>query len=133
MKKIFVGGLPFRYEDKDLGDLFAPFGEVKSASIIRDRMMNNRSKGFGFVEMEDAEADKAISGLNGSELDGRTLTVNEARPMTERPPRSSNGGGFGNRGRSGGYSNGGGYNRDNRDGGRDRYNSRDGGRDRDSY
>lgn len=99
MKKIFVGGLPFRYEDKDLADLFTPFGEVKSAVIIRDRMMNNRSKGFGFVEMDDAEADAAINALNGSDLDGRSLTVNEARPMTERPPR-----------REGGY---------NRDGGRD--------------
>ncbi len=87
MKKIFVGGLPFSFEDKDLAALFAPFGEVKSATIIRDRMMHNRSKGFGFVEMEDVEADAAISALNGSDLEGRTLTVNEARPMTERPPR----------------------------------------------
>lgn len=108
MKKIFVGGLPFRYEDKDLADLFAQYGEVKSATIIRDRMMNNRSKGFGFVEMDDAPADAAISALNGSDLDGRSLTVNEARPMTERPPR-----------REGGFS------RDRRDG------DRDGGRRRD--
>lgn len=109
MKKIFVGGLPFKYEDNDLAALFAPFGEVKSASIIRDRMMNNRSKGFGFVEMEDAQADAAIAALDGSELDGRSLTVNEARPMTERPPRRE-------------YSNDraprtGGYDRSSRDGG----------------
>lgn len=96
MKKIFVGGLPFRFEDKDLAELFAPFGEVKSATIIRDKAMYNRSKGFGFVEMDDAEADAAIAGLSGSELDGRTLTVNEARPMTERPPRREGG-------REGGY------------------------------
>lgn len=87
MKKIFVGGLPFSYEDKDLAALFTPFGEVKSASIIRDRMMNNRSKGFGFVEMDAEPADAAIAALDGSDLDGRSLTVNEARPMTERPPR----------------------------------------------
>ncbi len=115
MKKIFVGGLPFSFEDKDLAALFTPFGEVKSASIIRDRMMNNRSKGFGFIEMEDAPADAAIAALDGSDLEGRSLTVNEARPMTERPPRRE----YSNNDRAprtGGYSSG----RDDRSAGRSR-------------
>lgn len=102
MKKIYVGGLPFRFEDADLAELFTPFGKAISATIIRDRMFNNRSKGFGFVEMDAAEADAAIAALNGSELDGRTLTVNEARPMEERAPRAP-----GSYNREGGASRGG--------------------------
>jgi cold-inducible RNA-binding protein len=121
MKKLYVGGLPFRFEDTDLAELFAPYGKAVSATIIRDRAFNNRSKGFGFVEMEAAEADAAIAALDQSELDGRSLTVNEARPMEARPPRT---GGYSNDGGSRGGFGGG------RDGGRGG-DSR--GRDRDSY
>ena len=91
MKKIFVGGLPFRYNDADLAELFTPFGKVHSAVIIIDRALR-RSKGFGFVEMDAAEADKAIASLEGSDLDGRRLTVNEARPQEARPARDDRGG-----------------------------------------
>jgi RNA recognition motif-containing protein len=125
MKKLYVGGLPFRFEDQDLVELFAPFGKVSSATIIRDRAFNNRSKGFGFVEMDAAEADAAIATLDQSELDGRTLTVNEARPMEARPPRT---GGFSGS-RDGGSR--GGYGRDGGSRGGDR--DSNGGRDRDSY
>ena len=94
-KKIFVGNLSFQTTDNDLNDLFAQFGAVESASIITDRD-TGRSKGFGFVAMDEESADKAISQLNGTELNGRALTVNEARPKEERA-----GGGFGG-GRQGG-------------------------------
>ena len=87
MKKLFVGGLPFKYGDQDLAALFAPFGQVISAKIIIDRAMN-RSKGFGFVEMNGADADKAIATLDGSDLEGRSLVVNEARPMVPRDTRN---------------------------------------------
>lgn len=97
-KKLFVGGLSFGTSEDTLRNTFAQAGTVTSAAIIIDRM-SGRSKGFGFVEMEnDAEADKAIEMFNGTELEGRTLTVNEARPREERPQR----GGF-NRGGRGGY------------------------------
>ncbi len=86
MKKLFVGGLPWAYDNAKLAELFAPHGEVISATVIVDRD-TGRSKGFGFVEMNDADAEKAIGALNGSQLDGRTITVNEARPMAERPRR----------------------------------------------
>ncbi len=123
MKKLYVGGLPFRFEDQDLAELFTPYGKAISATIIRDRAFNNRSKGFGFVEMEGAEADAAIAALDQSELDGRSLTVNEARPMEARPPRT---GGFS---RDAGASRGGFGG--SRDGGSRGGDSR--GRDRDSY
>lgn len=123
MKKLYVGGLPFRFEDSDLAELFAPFGKVISATIIRDRVMNNRSKGFGFVEMDGAEADAAIAALDQSDLDGRSLTVNEARPMEARPPRTAGGSGYS---RDGGSSSRGSY-------GNSRGGSNGGGRDRDSY
>jgi cold-inducible RNA-binding protein len=88
----------------ELEQLFSQFGTVKSAEVINDRD-TGRSKGFGFVEMgSDQEAQAAIDGINGTEQDGRTLTVNEARPKTER---SGGGGGGGGRGR-GGYGGGGG-------------------------
>lgn len=97
-KKLFVGGLSFGTSEDTLRNTFAQAGTVASAAVIMDRM-SGRSKGFGFVEMEnDAEADKAIEMFNGTELEGRTLTVNEARPREERPQR----GGF-NRGDRGGY------------------------------
>ncbi|MFT5194453.1 MAG: cold-inducible RNA-binding protein [Cellvibrionaceae bacterium] len=114
MKKMFVGGLPYSWDDGQLEDLFAEFGSVDSASIIMDRE-TNRSRGFGFVEMQDdAGADKAIAALNDSEVDGRTLTVNEARPRENR----GGGGGGGNRGGGGGGGNrGGGYGGDRGGGG----------------
>lgn len=86
-KKLFVGGLSWNTTDDTLREAFAQHGTVASAQIIFDKM-SGRSKGFGFVEFEsDEEADAAIAALNGTELDGRTITVNEARPMGERPPR----------------------------------------------
>ncbi len=80
--KIFVGSLPYSTTDQELEELFAKFGKVVSASIVMDRE-TNRSRGFGFVEMEnDDEGQKAIEELSDSELDGRKLTVNKARPKT---------------------------------------------------
>ncbi len=102
-KKIFVGNLSFQTSENDLNDLFVQFGEVESVSIITDRD-TGRSKGFGFVAMGDDNAEKAISQLNGKELNGRALTVNEARPMVKR----DFGGGGRQNGRGGGR---GGYGR----------------------
>ncbi|HLP44294.1 MAG TPA: RNA-binding protein [Candidatus Nanoarchaeia archaeon] len=86
-KKLYVGGIPYSSTDQTLKDAFSQAGTVTSASIIMDRM-TGRSKGFGFVEMSsDAEAQAAIDMWNGKEFEGRNLTVSEARPMTERPPR----------------------------------------------
>ncbi len=83
-KKLFVGGLPYATTDSELSDAFSKAGAVTSATIITDRM-TGRSKGFGFVEMaNDEEADAAIAMWNGKDFGGRTLTVNEARPMRER-------------------------------------------------
>ena len=84
---IYVGNLSYRTEDADLKQLFSEFGAVKSAKVIMDRE-TNKSKGFGFIEMETAEAGaKAIEALNGKESEGRTLRVNEARPREEKPRR----------------------------------------------
>lgn len=100
MKKLYVGGLSYSTTQDVLRDSFAQVGTVTSAVIIMDKM-TGRSKGFGFVEMEnDEEAEKAIAMWNGKELDGRTVTVNEARPLEARPPRrdfnrGGNGGGYG--------------------------------------
>jgi RNA recognition motif-containing protein len=97
-KKLYVGNLSYSVSSSDLEQLFAAHGQVVSAQIINDRD-TGRSKGFGFVEMSsDTEADAAIIALNGQQHDGRTLTVNEARPREER---SGGGGGFGG-GRGGG-------------------------------
>ena len=86
-KKLYVGGIPYTSTDDTLRSAFAQAGEVVSANIIMDRM-TGRSKGFGFVEMsDDASAQAAIDMWNGKELEGRKLTVNEARPMEARPPR----------------------------------------------
>jgi cold-inducible RNA-binding protein len=94
-KKLYVGNLSYNMSDADLQTLFSSYGSVDSARVITDRD-TGRSKGFGFVEMSnDAEAQAAIDGLNGYETDGRTLTVNEARPREERGPRSFGGGGGG--------------------------------------
>jgi cold-inducible RNA-binding protein len=84
MKKLFVGGLSFKTTEQGLADAFAKAGKVISSVIIMDRM-THRSKGFGFVEMEnDDEADKAIAMYNNQDLDGRTVVVNEARPLEKR-------------------------------------------------
>jgi cold-inducible RNA-binding protein len=99
-KKLYVGNLTYGVTSSDLEKMFQPFGTVTSAQVIMDRD-TGRSKGFGFVEMgSDAEAQAAIDGLNGKESDGRTLTVNEARPKEDR------GGGGGGGGRRGGYGGG---------------------------
>ena len=105
--KIYVGGLPYQADEEQLSQIFAAYGEVTSSNIITDRD-TGRSKGFGFVEMPDNEAaKKAIAELNEAELGGRTLTVNEARPMGERTGGGGRGGyGGGNRG-GGGYGGGG--------------------------
>ncbi|MBI4138078.1 MAG: RNA-binding protein [Candidatus Wildermuthbacteria bacterium] len=101
-KKLFVGGLSYSTTEDTLRNAFAEIGEVASAAIITDRM-TGRSKGFGFIEMvNDADADAAIARLHDQELDGRRLTVNEARPMTERPARNE--GGFDRRDQRGGRS-----------------------------
>lgn len=95
-KKLYCGNLSFNTSSSDLDQIFSEYGAVKSAEVINDRD-TGRSKGFGFVEMSsDAEAQAAISGVNGKEHDGRTLTVNEARPKEERR------GGGGGRGYGGG-------------------------------
>ena len=88
MKKIYVGNLPWSATDASLRDAFAAFGEVQSASVVTDRE-TGRSRGFGFIEMEDAaDADRAIRELDGRDLDGRAMRVNEARPK-ERRERSN--------------------------------------------
>lgn len=80
MKKLYVGNLPYEYTDEDLETMFEDYGTVVSATIISDRQ-TNRSKGFGFVELEDDEmAEKAIEELNGTDAGGRNVVVNEARP-----------------------------------------------------
>ena len=92
---IYVGNLSFRATDDSIREAFAAFGEVTSARIITDRD-TGRSRGFGFVEMADDEAaKKAIDGMNGKELDGRELKVNEARERTERPRGGAGGAGGG--------------------------------------
>jgi RNA recognition motif-containing protein len=96
--KLFVGGLPFSTTDGQLEEIFSAHGTVESSRVISDKL-TGRSRGFGFVEMASSEeAQKAIAALNGSQLEGRTLTVNEARPQENR----SGGGGRNSGGRSGG-------------------------------
>jgi RNA recognition motif-containing protein len=90
--KLYVGGLPYSVNEDQLRDLFVAHGTVESATVIMDRM-SGRSKGFGFVEMSSQEeAQAAIDKLNGTDLEGRNITVNEAKP---RQPRSGGGGGYG--------------------------------------
>ena len=138
---IFVGSLPFSLEEAELKGFFEEYGEVASARIISDKF-SGRSKGFGFIEMpNDEEAKKAIEELNGAEVDGRTIVVNESiekpKDGTRRP--GGGGGGFNRGGGGGGYNRGGGgggdrggdrggYNRGGSAGGGDRGGSR-----RDSY
>ena len=88
-KKIYVGNLPFRTTEEDLANLFSQVGPVESVSIITDRD-TGRSKGFGFVSMGSDDADKAIAQFNGTDFNGRALTVNEARPMVKKEGFSSN-------------------------------------------
>jgi RNA recognition motif-containing protein len=95
-RKLYVGNLPFRVDDAGLADLFARVGTVESASVARD-VATGRARGFGFVEMStDEEAQRAIETLNGTDVEGRTIAVNEARPKPDR------GGGGGDRGMGGG-------------------------------
>ncbi|HEY4903942.1 MAG TPA: RNA-binding protein [Candidatus Sulfotelmatobacter sp.] len=112
MKNIFVGNLSFSTNEDELRQLFEPFGQVDRVSIMTDRD-TGRSRGFGFVEMAgNEEGDKAITALNGSQIGGRTLNVNEARPKTERSGGGGGGGGFRDRGDRGGRGGGGGGRRD---------------------
>jgi cold-inducible RNA-binding protein len=112
--KLYVGNLPYTVRDEDLQQSFGAFGSITSAKVMMERD-TGRSKGFGFVEMgSDAEAQAAIAGMNGQSLGGRAITVNEARPMEARPPRSGGfggggGGGYGGGGGGGDRSGGGGY------------------------
>ena len=125
---IYVGNLSWTMTEQDLQDLFTPYGEVTSAKIVTDKFNNNRSKGFGFVEMtNDSEGQAAIDGLNGSEISGRSIVVNESQPKQGgagagggfKKKTFGTGGGGGSRGgygggsssgggRSGGYGSGGG-------------------------
>jgi len=106
--KLYVGNLPYTVRDGDLEQSFGQFGTVTSAKVMMERD-TGRSKGFGFVEMgSDAEAQAAIAGMNGQPLGGRSLVVNEARPMEARPPRTGGGGGYGGGGGGGGGGYGGG-------------------------
>jgi len=126
---IYVGNLNWNMTSEDLQNLFAPYGEVTSAKIVTDKFNNNRSKGFGFVEMSDDDAARAaIAALHDTDVQDRKIVVNESTPRPEGERRSGGGGGFkksfgggggsrggfGGGGRSGG---GGGYNRDRGNGG----------------
>jgi len=116
-KKLYVGNLPYSVRDGDLEQAFGQFGSVTSAKVMMERD-TGRSKGFGFVEMgSDAEAQAAIAGMNGQSLGGRSITVNEARPMEARPPRTGGFGGGGGYGGGGDRSGGGGYGGGGRSGG----------------
>ena len=99
-KNLYVGNLPFSTTQADLEQLFGQYGTVTKAQVIMDRE-TGRSRGFAFVEMHDG-ADEAVAALHGSQLGGRTLTVNEAKPREERPRTGGGGGGYGNRGGNGG-------------------------------
>jgi len=113
-KRLYVGNLPFSVTEESLTQLFQQAGQVESAKIVTDRD-TGRAKGFGFVEMAtDKEAADAIARFNGSDFEGRSITVNEARPMAPREGGGGGRGGFGGRG-------GGGGGRDKRGGGRDRW------------
>jgi RNA recognition motif-containing protein len=131
MKNIYVGNIPYTMREDQLADLFRQYGDVKTAKVVIDKA-SGRSKGFGFVEMDDSAANDAISALNGSEVDGRALRVSEARPREE----GGSGGGFG--GGGGGGRGGFGGGRGGHGGGRGGFGGGRGGRDggrgnRDSY
>ena len=122
--KLYVGNLPYSVRDEDLNQAFSAFGAVTSAKVMMERD-TGRSKGFGFVEMaSDAEALAGVEGMNGQQLGGRAIVVNEARPMEARPPRTGGfggggggGGGFGGGGRREGGGGGGGFGGGGRSGG----------------
>jgi hypothetical protein len=106
--KLYVGNLPYSYRDSDMEQAFSQYGTVSSAKVMMERD-TGRSKGFGFVEMStEAEAKAAIEGMNGQQIGGRGLVVNEARPMESRPPRTGGFGGGGGGGYGGGAGGGGG-------------------------
>jgi hypothetical protein len=107
--KLYVGNLPYQMRDSDLEQAFSQFGQVTSAKVMMERE-TGRSKGFGFVEMgSDAEAQAAITGMNGQPMGGRSVVVNEARPMENRPRSGGfGGGGYGGGGGGGGRREGGG-------------------------
>lgn len=110
-KRIYVGNLPFHTTEQELTDLFSQAGAVESVNLITDRE-TGRSKGFAFVEMSGSDADEAINRFNGHEFNGRSLTVNEARPREDRGGgRGGYGGGRGGGGGGRGGRGGGGYNR----------------------
>ena len=93
-KKLYVGNLSYDTTDETLREFFSKAGTVEEATVLKDQV-SGRSRGFGFVTMDDAGGDTAIQTLNDQELDGRNIKVNEARPKTDRPPRRSFGGGGG--------------------------------------
>lgn len=105
-KKLYVGNISFQTTSDDLVQAFSQYGTVLGAQIVSDRE-TGRSRGFAFVEMHDG-ADEAIAALNGAQLSGRTLTVNEAKPREDRPRSGGGGGGYGGGGGGGGYGGGGG-------------------------
>jgi len=114
-KKLYVGNLPFSIDGAKLKDLFAPFGEVTEAQVIANKF-NGRSKGFGFVTMADEGADKAKAEMNGKEIEGRKIFVNDATPFDPNKPRERRGfGGGGGYGGGRGYG-GGGYGGERRGG-----------------
>lgn len=119
-KKLYVGSLPYSVDDAQLNSMFAAYGEVLSAKVVSDKF-TGQSKGFGFVELgSDDEAARAISEMNGKDVGGRSIVVNEARPMVPRENRGGGGGGGRRDGRGGGGGGGGGRggrDRDNRGGG----------------
>jgi len=93
VKKLYIGGLPYSTRDEELKEAFSQAGTVESAVVIMDKM-SGRSKGFGFVELAtEAEADRAIEMFDGTDFGGRTIKVNKARPMEDRPKRDNRGGG----------------------------------------
>ena len=109
---LYVGNLPWSVTDQDLEDMFREFGEVRSAKVLMDRE-TGRSRGFGFVEMNDDDGRNAIEKMNNADCEGRPLTVNEARPREDRPRGGGGGyggggGGYGGGGGRGGYGGGGG-------------------------
>jgi hypothetical protein len=117
--KIFVGGLSRDATEEDVQSAFAAYGKVTSVAVLKDKF-TGEPRGFGFVEMESkAEAEAAINALNGTQLKGRSLTVNEARPRTDRPRGGGGGGGggYGGGGGGGGGRGGGGYGGERRGGG----------------
>lgn len=103
MKTLYVGNIPYSFGENEMTELFKPFGEVVSARVVRENH-SGRSKGFGFVEMNDEDATNAVSNINGKEVEGRTIRVDEARPREE----GGSGGGERRGGGGGGYGGGGG-------------------------